>query len=273
MKPLSYADLPSPDKIIVVVGYPRSGNTWLSRLIGDVLDSPVGGYKNANPICTEGGDRPGAYYVMQLHASPGYTDDKDAIVGARLINMNVLKGERIVHIIRVPRDVAVSSMFYWDLINVKDALNSMVKGIHPFGGVGAWNNYVNSWYEQNALFLNSNNSQKYVNLTSYELLANSPMFAIDKLLERMQIRFNPQRLVDAVNNQGFTTKRKQIEMDGAGRPYGRTIQLKHMRKGTVGDWRNHFKKSDGEFLHEHFGEELVGYGYEHEPYWWESLPG
>jgi len=26
---------------ILIVGYPRSGNTWISRLLGDALNSPV----------------------------------------------------------------------------------------------------------------------------------------------------------------------------------------------------------------------------------------
>jgi hypothetical protein len=55
---------------VFVTGIPRSGNTYLSRLIGDALDSPVGGARGAVALATEGQDRPGQHRVMQLHLLP-----------------------------------------------------------------------------------------------------------------------------------------------------------------------------------------------------------
>ena len=56
---------------IIVAGYPKSGNTWLSWLLGDTFNCSVGGYHGAKRLCTEGEDRLGNYHVMQLHVAIG----------------------------------------------------------------------------------------------------------------------------------------------------------------------------------------------------------
>lgn len=264
-RPQSYSELPKPENIIVVVGYPRSGNTWVTRLIGDILDSPVGGYKNANPICTEGMERPGKYYVMQLHALPDVRDrDSEAIVGARTININGLRGEKIIHVVRDPRDVAVSAMYYWDLPNIKTSVSAMANGAHPFGGSGPWDKYVDSWER---VWL------PQVMRIRYEKLYSDPlMCVVDYLLPFIGVSMSHDNVTKSIESQSFNAKKNQIQADGDGRPYGKNIQLKHMRKGITGDWRNHFKRSDGKLLEDYFGKSLRYYGYETDGDWWKGLP-
>ena len=55
---------------IYVTGYPRSGNSWTSQLLGDALHCAVGGMYGAKPLCREGDDRGHLYYVAQLHLKP-----------------------------------------------------------------------------------------------------------------------------------------------------------------------------------------------------------
>lgn len=57
-------------KVIFVAGYPKSGNTWLTRLLGDALDCPTGGsmpQQDAVEIACEGNDRPGHYVIRKGH--------------------------------------------------------------------------------------------------------------------------------------------------------------------------------------------------------------
>ncbi len=263
MRPRSYADLPRPENIVVVVGYPRSGNTYISRLIGDVLDSPVGGYKSANPICTEGQDRPGAFYVMQLHASPIESPVGDhAIESAIRFNVSAWKGEKVVHVLRDPRDVAVSAMYYWDLPNVRSAIEAMKKGTHPFGGVGCWDRYIELWLDCWKPLCTS---------VFYEEVLSAPILSMEAILESFDISVPPGRIAAAAQRQSFDVKRAQIGIDGDGRPYGRSVQLKHMRKGVPGDWRTHFKHADGEVFEDYFGDKLIELGYENGNDWYDSL--
>jgi hypothetical protein len=48
-----------------------------------------------------------------------------------------------------------------------------------------------------------------------------------------------------------------METHGDDHPYGKTIQLKHLRKGIVGDWRNHFSESDIALAEEIFGRDIL----------------
>ena len=52
--------------MIVVAGYPRSGNVWMARLLGDVLDRRVVGIGGGDgTLAAEGKDRPLNGQVMQ----------------------------------------------------------------------------------------------------------------------------------------------------------------------------------------------------------------
>ena len=53
---------------ITVAGYPRSGNVWLCRLLGDALDVPVVGIAyGRDSLAAEGQERPNPGYVRQAH--------------------------------------------------------------------------------------------------------------------------------------------------------------------------------------------------------------
>ena len=44
------------------------------------------------------------------------------------------------------------------------------------------------------------------------------------------------------------------------------------RKGIAGDWKRHFTVRDGRIFHEIAGAQLIQYGYESDPHWFQSLP-
>lgn len=139
--------MPASDREIIVVGYVKSGNTWVSRLLGEVLNSPVTGWGVALPLAKEGEGRNGHYIVRQLHLNPNYNAAKfpEFICsewGACIPRWN---GEKIVHVIRDPRDICVSAYYYWNRDTIQETIWAMIKGIEPFGGVGGYLDYVHNW--------------------------------------------------------------------------------------------------------------------------------
>ena len=59
-------------KTILITGYPKSGNTWLTRLIAELLDSPVKGFYQQpkhNELAIEGQERQGNYVIYKGHQS------------------------------------------------------------------------------------------------------------------------------------------------------------------------------------------------------------
>jgi hypothetical protein len=67
-------------KVIYVCGHPKSGNTWLTRLLGSVLNSPTGGCmpsQDGKEIATEGQDRTGNYFIRKGHFT--FTDEGNCL--------------------------------------------------------------------------------------------------------------------------------------------------------------------------------------------------
>lgn len=246
---------------IYVIGYPKSGNTWISRLLGEVLNSPVEGYLNAKPIATEGEGRDGNYIVRQLHLKISHAESQDVVTANEVFVRNWTT-EKGVFIMRDPRDIAVAVKFYWGLPDIKTAIEAMAFGNPPLMGIGAWPAYITAW---------ENTHLSNVFWTCYENLIESGELELMSILTTLGLPLERYEDVSiAFHNQSFDVKRAQIAKDGDRRPYGKSIQLKNLRLGRVGDWRNHFTRDDAYLANQHFGEKLLKYDYVSIPEWWEE---
>ena len=254
----------APDKTVIIVGYPKSGNTYLARLMGGLLDSPVVGYKNAVPLAKEGSDRDGDYFVTQLHLKPVFLpDDDEAIPDIEHFNACRWKGEHILHIVRDPRDVAVSVMYYWGLDSIHDTIEVMGKGTFPLDKHGRWSEFVDRWLRDISILHKT---------VFYERLIREPEIEIEFIFDVLGLPHpSDERIAETIKCQAFDNKIRIIQRDGATRPHGKAIQLKNLRKGIVGDWKNHFTRSDGKLAQKYFGELMTILGYEPETNWWVNL--
>lgn len=242
-----------PDKNIIVVGYPRSGNTWLARLLGDVLSSPVAGWKAAKPLSEEGASRKGDYIVRQLHLQPMYENDVNEFMpSAYRANIPAWNGEKVIHIMRDPRDVAVSIMHYWNRPSISDTLDIMIEGKNPIKVHGPWLDFINKWMKVDEI--------PFVMIT-YEMLHENPQTVLELTLACLELPFQYKDIRKAVDNQSFDKKREHIRHHGGKYNYGRSIQLKAMRKGIVGDWVDHFSTDDLKKSYDAWSSSVVKFGY------------
>jgi len=246
-------------KAITVVGYPRSGNTWVARTLGDILESPVGGAFNAKPLCTEGQERVGAYRVQQLHQKVDYHPSGES--DAYKISAPMYGGEpKILFVARDPRDIAVSAMFYWKRQAIGPILEAMTEGGEPLAVHGTWQSFNKDWLDGPIPFV----------ITRYEDVLRNPAAEWHRimgdlgrlfLLYDQELQYSKHRVEEAIGRQEFSAKKAQIALDGDGRPYGKTIQQHHLRKGEAGDWRNHFTEEQQFFARAYWGTFAMRLGY------------
>lgn len=259
---------------IFCIGYPKVGTTWLCRLLGDALNSPVGAAHRPDShqaIATEGKDRPGDYYIAHGHLVPiSDPADKRLIIPQpkkpMLINLANLADEKIVVIFRDPRDVVVSANHHWDIGSIHKTIEKMAHGRWPITHGGGLVKFYRAWMELETVY-------KSVTSIRYEWLSSStPLYELIKIYEHiantdifedaLKGNFDTKDFTDAITRQSFTARRQWTEQHGETLNYGKDFQLRFLRKGVVGDWINHFDQRAIDMCQEHFGEIMEGMGYE-----------
>jgi len=207
----------------------------------------------AKPLCTEGQNRSPNHHVYQLHLRPTWEGEHEkAIPSAWCLFVPKLAESRykICHIVRDPRDVAVSVWHYWNLPSLEAALNCMINAVSPVKVHLTWNEHVGRWLKVGVPFVH------------YEDLKADTAGTVTKLLDGWGIRYAPHRIGPAIERQSFSRKKAQIEIDGDSRVYNKGIHLHSMRKGIIGDWQNHFNVDQEERARKAFGEVARELGYE-----------
>lgn len=110
---------------IYIVGYPRSGNTWLGHLLSDVLGCAYASSADTTEFMGDVTTAP--YLVYKSHAS--HTPDT----------------ARTILLYRDPRDVAVSVAHYLEGGSLIKAIYAMTQPIKLWG-VGSYQDFMRSWW-------------------------------------------------------------------------------------------------------------------------------
>lgn len=129
-----------PDDVFLV-SYPRSGNTWIRFLIGNLMDP----------------DDPVSFANIESRIPEIYVTSDEAL--CRMRRPRILKSHeyfdprypRVIYVVRDPRDVAVSFYHYQlkrrklpESCSLEDFVTRFVAG-EIFSFCGPWDDHVNSW--------------------------------------------------------------------------------------------------------------------------------
>lgn len=253
--------------IIYVSGYPKSGTTWITRLLGDALWCPTGGSliaEDNKEIAAEGWDRSSNTVIRKGHFSLLDTASMQPVYRAHKLHWKALQSEehRVVFVVRDPRDIAVSGAHHWN-IPLKSCIQNMVFGTNGFRSMGPWAEYINGWMEK----LNKFDGV----LCHYEDMLNGHT-KLRGLLDKLGLQVEPQHLKEAYERQSFKNRVADIvERNGKGYNLGKEFNLRFMRKGIAGDWKNHFTRQEAFETEAYFGELLRYFGYESTPLWWKEV--
>lgn len=192
------------------------------------------------------------------------------------------------HVVRDPRDICVSAYFshlnshetqHWpELAQHRQALQKLSKDdgllldmefVAPYmQDMASWDyddpNYIHLRMEE----LTSNPYQQFSRVFAFlGLLDDQPlsasrqiMYGINRRLRGYQAQLPVEKLLGIIWRNDFSKK-------SGGRTSGQEDQSKHYRKGTAGDWRNHFKETHIAYFKQQYNPLLLKLGYEQDSNW------
>jgi hypothetical protein len=225
--------------MILVVGFPRSGTNFLHRLLAHYLD----------------GRKSPAWDGTTVHGSVAkihWEHQIDDYLGAEV--------PKLVHIVRDPRDTAVSGYFYYlqhfghkyDHNISNYSLMEFLKG--PFsrgfdnrdGWPCGWLEHVDRWV-----------SKAGMTCTSYERLMRDRKQELMWILFWLGLKSSHDAIAYAVD-KSYEYGQKRV-------PYTHKIGWEKQPKTaipTVGEWKKHFGRREREFMIDYCGDlmEKLGYG-------------
>jgi hypothetical protein len=214
---------------IFTTGYPKSGSTWLNRLLSDLFSAPLQTPALEPPdtrFCREDG---GEYIIRKTHWR---REDAPKKLPTYLVFIQ-----------RDPRDVAVSAMFYRSLAPTPENLMNTLKTMNlgkPMPGLPFEGNYV-KWVRG---WLNEPGVMK----VKYEDLHQRPEEILRELGWLISGAPPPASLVNLV------IKRQRFDK-------WQHLDAHFMRKGVAGDWKNYFKIEHARYIREAMGGFMREQGY------------
>jgi hypothetical protein len=246
---------------ILVVGYPKSGNTWLTRLTAELLAAPVRGFwgePHAVEIAVEGAWRESDLEVYKGHQR--YTDVRADFALAD-----------IVYVVRDVRDVVVSGAHYFSfrsrtfagrldraarwlrprspeaekLRRTDRMLNAVAEGdrrVNPWCAT-AWDAHVREYVDAGAFVLR------------YEDMLRSPERECARLLAQLGVRSTTGKIRAAIARQSFASTKQRFATRGDVRRAG------FLRQGSSGAWTKTLTAGQSDFCAERFAPTLATLGY------------
>ena len=243
---------------LLIAGYPKSGNTWIGYLCSHLLGARYIDLHRPNAPPTSRKDildqisrtdPPKTAYseVCKSHLPFDFTSD----------DLRVRDFDKIIHIVRDPRDVAVS-LFYFnhfnvpassgrqgDMLSKKSWLTRAKAWKRTVREVAAgWSNHTVSWLTYDAC-----------HRIKYEDLVSNPVSSLLRISDFLEITFTEAELAETVELFSF-------ERLSGGRSVGQENKTSFFRKGVVGDHTNHFDRLDRFFMRKAAGDEMRILGYD-----------
>jgi len=235
------------DKDVVLVSYPRSGNTWVRFLIANLL-KPAGigiDFHNVQE------------YVPEINRN---NDIIESLSPPRVIKSHALHTSsfpKVIYLVRDGRDVYVS-YYYYRLKQLDEGLtfSDFLRRNDHFPSL--WRDHVESW-------LRGGQAQPNMQVVRYEDLLSDPESELKKMVEFIGIEVSEDVIKKAVEDSRFD-KMREIDQT-KGRKYNLTGTKDFVRKGKSGTWQDEFSQDDIKYFKENAGDLLIHLGYEKDLDW------
>ncbi|MCC6285020.1 MAG: sulfotransferase domain-containing protein [Phycisphaerales bacterium] len=237
-----------------VVEYPKSGGTWLGRMVSDVLQVPFP-QKSIFPVgCSSVLHSHWPYMARLKRVVYLYRDGRDIMVSAFFHRMrNIKLGDYPQHKqVKAHYDRVFGPGF--DPENARGLLPKFIEDLYrtPWGTDWTWTRHIDMWYRPQ--------ERPDIAYVSYEQLRSDCAAHLARVIEHVSGKApDPWRVQTAVDK--FSIERQ------TGRKPGEENRSHFIRKAVAGDWKNHFTRSAAETFDRLGGAALVRLGYEKDNTW------
>ena len=236
------------DDDVFLVSYPKSGNTWVRFIIGNLL------YKDFNFANMES-LIPDIYVVSN--------QELKKVHRPRILKSHEYfdpRYKKIILIVRDPRSVAVS--YYYHLMKKKkitnetkfsDFLQDFVKG--NLDSFGNWKQNVESWY----CTLNDSNML----LVKYEDLKKDVRHELKRIISFLNLKVREEDISRAIKKSTFESMRSdEIRNQEKAVVLKKTNKnIYFIRSGKIDEWKSYFSETDLNLIYKEFGETMKKLGY------------
>ncbi|XP_059196201.1 amine sulfotransferase-like [Centropristis striata] len=247
------------DSDVFVVTYPKSGTIWMQQILllleakGDLTTiNHLNNHSNADliPWIEVNGNRQMFITApsprlrvthLQLHFMPSALSQKG----------------KVIYVARNPKDVLVSYFYFHKLANMletpkdfNDFFEKFIRG-DVFGG--SWFEHVKTWY--------SHKNDMDMLFITYEEMIKDLQSAVERISLFLGKELTDEQLANVVKHSTFNNMKKipQANYEQVPGDLLSHHQGTFMRKGTVGDWKNHFTAAQNERFDKVFHREMENF--------------
>ncbi len=255
-------------KNFIVVGYPKSGCTWATRLVAELVGCPVAGFwkSDKKEIAVEGGDRISEFRCYKAHHP----------LGELGVSPNEFANS-VIYILRDPRDIALSAANHFQferypalralfrrfrqgeklyrhtlyplLVGQDYRLERMTEAL-LHGSASVHKSVRISWAEHWRPY-----AEAGVPIIRYEDLLARPEEESARILRHLGLERSAAEIATAVENQSFARKKQRLLEEGE------TGRAKFLRVGKSEQWRENLPPHFQARFTNELGDSLTKWGY------------
>lgn len=231
---------------VFLASYPRSGNTWLRFVLGEVLTGKAIDFDNVDDMIPE----------LKWHRR----GVPILAAGGRLIKTHEpfrKEYRKAMYIVRDVRDVALSQYARSAQLGIAHAdmdgfLVSFLQG--RFHGYGAWGRHVRTWLDSPLAH------EGKLLVVKFEELRRDPEASLARMVQFLGASAGAEQIRTALANNSVDNMRTK-EVHSRKLIQSTTEVGRFVRKGAVQGWRSVLTPAQLQLFERHVGKELAQMGY------------
>ena len=244
----------------IIVSYPKSGRTWLQKMIIEAICLERGIKEKINDI-TELSEMVDLPLILSTHAGSSWEEHIQDENTVSVDDWSKYSHAKVVFLYRDPRDILVSQ--YHHIVNRTGYMTFHKDYVIDNKNVGLLKiiNFMNKWLKNSDA-----HSDKIMSL-SYETMRQDTETDLARLFEFWDIPVSPENIKQAIENCTLD-KMRQKEKENADSPWmvtkkGAGSNAFHSRKGMIGEYLEFFSEDQVDQINDKINEKLdARFGYD-----------